>query len=70
MYLCLLGVKIDASPGQINQISLLSLRPALICDQCSETCEANHRFIPIVIERVNLNYFSLIDWTVPYTVLD
>lgn len=55
-----IGIKIDATPGRINQISLISLRPGLYFGQCSEICGAYHSFIPIAIERTNLNNF--INW--------
>lgn len=55
-----LGVKVDGTPGRLNQTNFLINRPGLFFGQCSEICGANHRFMPIVIERVNLNYF--INW--------
>lgn len=53
-----LGVKSDATPGRLNQISFLINRPGVFFGQCSEICGANHRFIPIVIERVSLKSFT------------
>ena len=35
-------------------------RPGLFYGQCSEICGANHRFIPIEIERISSN--KLINW--------
>jgi cytochrome c oxidase subunit 2 len=55
-----LGVKTDATPGRLNQTSFSINRPGLLYGQCSEICGANHRFIPIVIERVSTNQF--INW--------
>lgn len=55
-----LGVKIDGTPGRLNQSSFIINRPGLFYGQCSEICGANHRFIPIVVERTYLNYF--INW--------
>lgn len=52
-----LGVKIDANPGRLNQTNFFINRPGLFYGQCSEICGANHRFIPIVIERTPTNYF-------------
>nr|AFV07470.1 cytochrome oxidase subunit II [Nycterophilia sp. n. SM-2012]AFV07471.1 cytochrome oxidase subunit II [Nycterophilia sp. n. SM-2012]AFV07472.1 cytochrome oxidase subunit II [Nycterophilia sp. n. SM-2012]AFV07473.1 cytochrome oxidase subunit II [Nycterophilia sp. n. SM-2012]AFV07474.1 cytochrome oxidase subunit II [Nycterophilia sp. n. SM-2012] len=52
-----LGVKIDATPGRLNQISFLINRPGLFFGQCSEICGANHSFMPIVIESIPLKYF-------------
>ena len=51
------GVKLDATPGRLNQTSLISNRPGVAYDQCSEICGANHRFIPIRLEFTSVNYF-------------
>nr|APX40228.1 cytochrome c oxidase subunit 2 [Cryptocephalus tibialis] len=52
-----LGVKIDATPGRLNQISFLINRPGLFYGQCSEICGTNHSFMPIVIESITPNHF-------------
>nr|YP_010701007.1 cytochrome c oxidase subunit II [Anopheles lesteri]WCI21222.1 cytochrome c oxidase subunit II [Anopheles lesteri] len=52
-----LGVKVDATPGRLNQINFLINRPGLFFGQCSEICGANHSFMPIVIESIPMNYF-------------
>jgi cytochrome c oxidase subunit 2 len=52
-----LGVKIDATPGRLNQTNFFINRPGLFFGQCSEICGANHSFIPIVIERIPTNHF-------------
>lgn len=52
-----LGLKVDAIPGRLNQLSILAVQPGLFYGQCSEICGANHSFIPISIEVV-----SFIDW--------
>jgi len=52
-----LGIKVDAIPGRLNQTNFLINRPGLFYGQCSEICGANHRFMPIVIERIPTNYF-------------
>jgi len=57
-----LGVKVDATPGRLNQTRFISTRPGLFYGQCSEICGANHRFIPIVIESVPSSNF--ISWVV------
>lgn len=49
------GIKIDAIPGRLNQFCTLANRSGVYFGQCSEICGANHRFIPIVIEVVDLN---------------
>lgn len=55
-----LGVKADAIPGRLNQIRFLISRPGLFYGQCSEICGANHRFMPIVIERISVK--SFLNW--------
>jgi len=55
-----LGVKVDAVPGRLNQVNFLTNRPGLFFGQCSEICGANHRFMPISIERVPSKIF--INW--------
>nr|CAJ57651.1 cytochrome oxidase subunit II [Drosophila gunungcola] len=66
-----LGVKVDGTPGRLNQTNFFINRPGLFYGQCSEICGANHSFMPIVIESVPVNYFikwissnnsSLDDW--------
>lgn len=52
-----LGVKADAVPGRLNQVNFFTNRPGLFFGQCSEICGANHRFMPISIERVAPKYF-------------
>nr|YP_010385030.1 cytochrome c oxidase subunit II [Pinnaxodes major]UPL65040.1 cytochrome oxidase subunit II [Pinnaxodes major] len=55
-----LGVKADAIPGRLNQVSFLISRPGLFYGQCSEICGANHSFMPIVVESVSTN--SFLNW--------
>nr|NP_976141.1 cytochrome c oxidase subunit II [Tricholepidion gertschi]AAO40209.1 cytochrome oxidase subunit 2 [Tricholepidion gertschi] len=52
-----LGIKVDASPGRLNQTSFILNRPGLYFGQCSEICGANHSFMPIVLESVNISTF-------------
>nr|QEG58682.1 cytochrome c oxidase subunit II [Oberea yaoshana] len=52
-----LGVKIDATPGRLNQVSFSLNRTGLFFGQCSEICGANHSFMPIVIESISPKYF-------------
>nr|YP_009692128.1 cytochrome c oxidase subunit II [Tricentrus brunneus]ATG83177.1 cytochrome c oxidase subunit II [Tricentrus sp. EMHAU-15062504]QEG98473.1 cytochrome c oxidase subunit II [Tricentrus brunneus] len=51
------GIKIDASPGRINQGNMLINRPGIYFGQCSEICGANHSFMPISMESVNMKSF-------------
>nr|AIM19538.1 cytochrome c oxidase subunit II [Diceroprocta semicincta] len=59
-----MGVKLDAVPGRLNQASININRPGLSFGQCSEICGANHSFMPIVIESVNMK--SFINWLMSY----
>lgn len=52
-----LGIKVDATPGRLNQLNFLINRSTILYGQCSEICGANHSFIPITIERISLKYF-------------
>nr|YP_010507235.1 cytochrome c oxidase subunit II [Episcapha fortunii]UXF64386.1 cytochrome c oxidase subunit 2 [Episcapha fortunii] len=61
-----MGIKIDATPGRLNQVSFTSNRPGLFYGQCSEICGANHSFMPIVIESISLKYFLL--WLKNYNI--
>nr|AFY16899.1 cytochrome c oxidase subunit II [Dicranocephalus femoralis] len=52
-----LGIKIDATPGRLNQGSFKINRPGIMFGQCSEICGANHSFMPIVVESIPVNNF-------------
>nr|WMQ72157.1 cytochrome oxidase subunit II [Okanagana fumipennis] len=52
-----LGIKVDAVPGRLNQVSIMINRPGLIYGQCSEICGSNHSFMPIVIESISNKMF-------------
>nr|WIF29553.1 cytochrome c oxidase subunit II [Hylomys suillus microtinus] len=53
-----LGLKTDAIPGRLNQLTLLATRPGVYYGQCSEICGANHSFMPIVLETVPIEIFE------------
>nr|ALO70533.1 cytochrome c oxidase subunit 2 [Espanoliella jeanneli] len=55
-----LSIKIDATPGRLNQTSFFINRTGLLFGQCSEICGANHSFMPISIESISPN--SFIKW--------
>nr|YP_010321808.1 cytochrome c oxidase subunit II [Stenochironomus tobaduodecimus]UKO33035.1 cytochrome c oxidase subunit II [Stenochironomus tobaduodecimus] len=52
-----LGVKIDGSPGRLNQTNFYMNRPGIFFGQCSEICGMNHSFMPIVIESIPMKKF-------------
>nr|YP_009306134.1 cytochrome c oxidase subunit 2 [Corchorus olitorius]AOR16332.1 cytochrome c oxidase subunit 2 [Corchorus olitorius] len=47
------GVKCDAVPGRLNQISIFVQREGVYYGQCSEICGTNHAFMPIVVEALS-----------------
>jgi cytochrome c oxidase subunit 2 len=52
-----LNIKIDATPGRLNQVRIFTNRTGIFFGQCSEICGANHRFIPIVLESISPKIF-------------
>nr|ALO70745.1 cytochrome c oxidase subunit 2 [Neobisnius villosulus] len=52
-----LSVKIDATPGRLNQVSFFINRSGIFFGQCSEICGANHSFMPIVMESISTDFF-------------
>jgi len=54
------GVKVDALPGRLNQLSIFPQREGVFYGQCSEICGVNHGFMPIVVEIVSLEEY--ISW--------
>nr|ADQ64023.1 cytochrome c oxidase subunit II [Aradacanthia heissi] len=59
-----IGVKIDATPGRLNQSMMKINRPGIMYGQCSEICGANHSFMPIMIESITMKKF--IEWINKY----
>jgi cytochrome c oxidase subunit 2 len=50
-----LGLKIDAIPGRLNQISLIINRLGSFYGNCTELCGVNHAFMPININSVKIS---------------
>nr|YP_003331198.1 cytochrome c oxidase subunit II [Whitmania pigra]ABX79781.1 cytochrome c oxidase subunit II [Whitmania pigra] len=59
-----MGVKLDAVPGRLNQVSMFMLKPGVYYGQCSEICGVNHSFMPICIESISSSDFIL--WVKKY----
>jgi cytochrome c oxidase subunit II len=55
-----LGIKVDAYPGRLNQVSVFINREGVFYGQCSEICGILHSSMPIVIESVSLEKF--LEW--------
>lgn len=49
-----MGVKVDAIPGVINQVTMIMIMSCVMYGQCSELCGVNHSFMPIVVEVVSI----------------
>lgn len=57
-----LGIKVDATPGRLNQTSVLIEREGVFYGQCSEICGVYHGFMPIAVEAVSPEkYLSWMD---------
>lgn len=57
-----LGLKIDATPGRLNQASVLIQREGVFYGQCSEICGVLHSAMPIAIESVSIEkYLAWLD---------
>ena len=54
-----LGIKCDAYPGRLNQVSVFLNREGVFYGQCSEICGILHSNMPIVVESVSLEKFLL-----------
>ena len=54
-----LGVKMDAVPGRLNQVTVHIFKPGTYYGQCSELCGVNHAFMPIVINAVHFTSYEI-----------
>nr|YP_009919801.1 Cox2 [Metschnikowia agaves]QMQ98510.1 Cox2 [Metschnikowia agaves]QMQ98524.1 Cox2 [Metschnikowia agaves] len=52
-----LGMKIDATPGRLNQVSALIQRTGVYYGQCSELCGINHSLMPMKMECLSMTDF-------------
>jgi cytochrome c oxidase subunit 2 len=52
-----LGIKCDAYPGRLNQISIFLYREGVLYGQCSEICGILHSSMPIVIQSESVDKF-------------
>lgn len=52
-----LGVRVDAVPGRLNQLTYLFNRVGVFVGQCSEICGSNHSFIPIIVSVIPRSSF-------------
>lgn len=57
-----LGIKIDATPGRLNQVSTIIEREGVFYGQCSEICGVWHGFMPVAVEAVSVeDFFKWVD---------
>ena len=54
-----LGIKCDAYPGRLNQVSVLINREGTFFGQCSELCGILHSSMPTVIESVPIEKYLI-----------
>ncbi len=54
------GVKIDAVPGRLNQVSIFVKREGVYYGQCSELCGKGHAAMPIEVRVVNVSQY--VNW--------
>nr|YP_010736899.1 cytochrome c oxidase subunit II [Pediopsoides anchorides]WEP24773.1 cytochrome c oxidase subunit II [Pediopsoides anchorides] len=59
-----MGLKIDATPGRINQGNMMINRPGVYYGQCSEICGSNHSFMPITLESISMKKFM--SWMIKF----
>ncbi len=52
-----LGVRVDAIPGRLNQVSFITSRNGLFYGHCNEICGINHAFMPIVVKAVGVEEY-------------
>jgi len=55
-----LGIKMDAVPGRLNQVSIFLKRQGVFYGQCSELCGVNHGFMPIAVKGVSFEEY--VNW--------
>nr|P43377.1 RecName: Full=Cytochrome c oxidase subunit 2; AltName: Full=Cytochrome c oxidase polypeptide II; Flags: Precursor [Kazachstania exigua]CAA49204.1 cytochrome oxidase subunit 2 [Kazachstania exigua] len=55
-----LGIKVDGTPGRLNQVSTLIQREGVFYGMCSELCGIGHAQMPIKVEAVSLPKF--LEW--------
>jgi cytochrome c oxidase subunit 2 len=53
-----LGIKIDATPGRVNETWVRIEKPGDYYGQCSELCGVNHGFMPIHVKAVPREEFA------------
>ena len=53
-----LGIKMDAVPGRLNQVTVFIFKSGIYYGQCSELCGVNHAFMPIVLHVISYDIFQ------------
>jgi heme/copper-type cytochrome/quinol oxidase subunit 2 len=56
-----LGIKLDACPGRINQVTFFVRNEGLYYGQCSEICGVNHGFMPICLYAISYLWEKIIN---------
>lgn len=60
-----LGLKADAVPGRLNQLSVYIKRQGVFYGQCSEICGVSHGMMPITVRAVDMEDY--LRWLVSHT---
>jgi cytochrome c oxidase subunit II len=53
-----LGIKMDAVPGRLNQVTVHIFKPGVFYGQCSELCGVNHAYMPIVLHVISFSVYN------------
>lgn len=59
-----LGIKADAVPGRLNQMSVYIKRQGVFYGQCSEICGVSHGMMPITVRAVEMDDY--LKWLVSH----
>jgi cytochrome c oxidase subunit 2 len=54
-----LGIKTDAYPGRLNQVSVFINREGVFYGQCSEICGILHSAMPVVIQSIGFEKYLM-----------
>jgi len=55
------GIKVDAVPGRLNQVTVIPNNLGVFYGQCSELCGVSHGFMPIKVNVITIkDYYNLL----------
>nr|USS60629.1 cytochrome c oxidase subunit 2 [Nipponacmea sp. JM-2022] len=53
-----MGLKVDAMPGRMNEVTVTALKPGVFEGMCSEICGSGHAHMPIQVEFISKEDFT------------